>query len=183
MKKLLVLLLALLMLTLPALPESAPAMAPELTLLKTANDALMTRYHLTLPMLGLFDARVDICGETAIVTYQSSGGVPASLTGVYYVIIAPHGVQPLWSHDGSLVPWQSGDLSSDVWGAPQLLQYLNTSYYARYDAFTPYFPQEPDTLAAFEAAGGSYHDVTAPTAALRIPRRRWPSAPLKRCTT
>ncbi|MBQ2954371.1 MAG: hypothetical protein IJE07_12640 [Clostridia bacterium] len=158
MKKLLMLLCALL-LTLPALAES-PAMAPELAALKTANEAIMDRYGLTLPALGLFDAHVDLCGETAIVTYRG-GAVPESLTGAYIVIIAPHGVQPMWTHDGSLVPWQSGDLASPVWGMPQLQTYLNASASERYALFTPYFPQTLDTLDEFEAAGGSYHDVTS----------------------
>ena len=161
MKKLILILCTLLMLALPALAEDAPAMSGELTLLKTANEALIERYHMTLAALGLFEASVDVCGETAIVTYESSSGIPASLTGTYYVIIAPHGVQPLWTHDGSLVPWQTGELDSPVWGMPQLLIYLNTSSSERHAAFTPYFPAELDTLAAFEAAGGSYHEVTS----------------------
>lgn len=160
MKKFLLMLCVLLICSLPALAEDAPAMSAELTYLKTANAALYERYGLTTAALGLFDAHVDVCGETAIVTY-TGGAIPQSLTGTYYVIIAPHGVQPMWTHDSSLVPWQSGELDSPVWGMPQLQKYLQTSAGERYDAFTPYFPVELDTLDAFEAAGGSYHEVTS----------------------
>lgn len=159
MKKLITLIL-MLMLPVLALAETAPAMAPELNALKTANEALMSRYGLSLPALGLFDAHVDLCGETAIVTYRGNA-VPESLTGAYIVIIAPHGVQPMWTHDATLVPWQSGDLDSPVWGMPQLQKYLNARATERYDLFAPYFPAELDSLAAFEAAGGRYYDVTS----------------------
>lgn len=158
MKKLLLILLTLL-LALPALAEEAPRMSPEMEALKTAHAALADRYHLSIDALGLFDTHVDLCGETAIVTYRGNA-VPEALTGTYYVIIAPHGVQPMWTHDGSLVPWQSGDLDSPVWGMPQLQKYLRTSSYERYEAFDPYFPADLTTLSAFEAAGGSFHDVS-----------------------
>lgn len=158
MKKLLLILLALL-LALPALAEESPRMTPEMEALKTAHAALADRYHLSIDALGLFDTHVDLCGETAIVTYRGNA-VPEALTGTYYVIIAPHGVQPMWTHDGSLVPWQSGELDSPVWGMPQLQKYLSTSSYERHEIFEPYFPADLNTLAAFEAAGGSYHDVT-----------------------
>ncbi|MBR3764144.1 MAG: hypothetical protein IKK57_06290 [Clostridia bacterium] len=172
MKKLLSLLLTL-MLLLPglSLAESAPAyfrkpagngpaMSPELYALQTAHAVLMERYSLTIEALGLFDTHVDVCGETAVVTYRGNA-VPEALTGAYIVIIAPHGVQPMWTHDGSLVPWQSGDLASSVWGMPQLEKYLRTSSYERYDAFTPYFPDDLDSLDDFLAAGGSYHEVSS----------------------
>ena len=61
----------------------------------------------------------------------------------------------------SLIPWQDGDLASPVWGMPQLQKYLSAAASERYDLFTPYFPVELDTLDEFEAAGGSYHDVTS----------------------
>ena len=161
MKKLLTLLLcAALLCPVLALADAAPRMTPEMDALKAAHEALMSRYGLTLPALGLFDAQVDLCGETAIVTYRGNA-VSEALTGTYYVIIAPHGVQPMWTHDGSLVPWQSGELESPVWGMPQLQTYLNTSSYARHDAFSPYFPDDLSSLADFLAAGGSYHDVTS----------------------
>lgn len=158
MKKLLALILALLLL--PTLAAAEPVMSPEMNALKTANEVLMTRYGLTLPALGLFEISVDLCGETAIVTYRGHV-VPEALAGTYYVIIAPHGVQPLWTHDGSLLPWQDGDLNSPVWGMPQLQQYLNVSAGKRKAVFDPYYPEDLSTLEAFEAAGGSYHDVTS----------------------
>lgn len=164
MKRMLTLLLAALLLCpLPVLCEEAPRMVPEMTALRTANQALMDRYGLTLPALGLFDSHVDLCGETAIVTYTGNA-IPSALTGTYYVIIAPHGVQVLWTCDGSLVPWQDGELDSPVWGMPQLQKYLATSSMERHEIFSPYFPEELDTLAAFEEAGGSYHDVTSANA-------------------
>ena len=141
-------------------PDDTPILSYELCALQTANAALMERYGLTIEALGLFDTRVDVCGETSVVTYRGSA-VPEALTGTYIVIIAPDGVQPMWTHDGSLVPWQSGDLNSPVWGMPQLEKYLRTHSYERYDAFTPYFPDDLDSLDAFLAAGGSYHEVSS----------------------
>lgn len=161
MKKLLTLLLcAALLCPVLALADDAPRMAPEMDALKAAHEALMARYGLTLPALGLFDTHVDLCGETAIVTYRGNA-VSEALTGTYYVIIAPHGVQPMWTHDGSLVPWQSGELESPVWGMPQLAKYLAASPDERHREFTPYFPDDLSSLADFLAAGGSYHDVTS----------------------
>lgn len=160
MKKTVLILLAALLFCTIALAEDGPAMTQELNMIQIANAALMERYGLTLPALGLFATHADICGETAIVTYTGSA-IPEALTGTYYVIIAPHGVQPLWTFDGSLVPWQSGELESPVWGMPQLQKYLDTSAYERYDIFVPHFPDDLSTLAAFEAAGGSYHEVTS----------------------
>lgn len=160
MKKLIVTLCALLLLALPALAADAPVMSRELTMIRTANEALADRYSLTLPALGLFDVGIDLCGETAIVTYVSNQ-LPESLVGTYYVIIAPHGVQPMWTHDGSLVPWQSGELGSPVWGMPQLGKYLDASPAERHSDFPAYFPADLSSLTDFEAAGGSIHEVTS----------------------
>lgn len=160
MKKLILTLCILLFLTLPALAADSPVMARELTMIRTANEALADRYGLTLPALGLFDVSISLCGETAIVTYVSNQ-LPESLVGRYYVIIAPHGVQPLWTHDGSLVPWQSGELSSPVWGMPQLTKYLAASPSKRHTDFPAYFPADLSSLTAFVAAGGSVHEVTS----------------------
>lgn len=160
MKKLIATLCALLLLTLPALAEDSPVMSRELTMIRTANEALADHYGLTLPALGLFDVTLDLCGETAIVTYVPNQ-LPESLVGRYYVIIAPHGVQPLWTHDGSLVPWQSGELASSVWGMPQMAEYLAASPSERHTDFPAYFPADLSSLTAFEAAGGSIHEVTS----------------------
>ncbi len=159
MKKTLATLCALLLLALPALAENVPVMSAEVQYIATANHALYERYGLTTAALGLFDVSVDVCGETAIIAYAGSV-IPESLTGTYYVIIAPHGVQPMWTHDGSLEPWQAGELTSPVWGMPQLQQYLNTSSMEREKVLHPYFPDTPDDMDAFLAAGGSYHEVT-----------------------
>ena len=170
MKKLFILILAL-MLALPALAEgtpeyfrkpdqTSPAMAPEVEALQTAHAALMEKYGFTLAALGLFDTWVDVCGDTAIVTYRG-GAVPESLTGAYYVIITPDSVQALWSHDGTDEPWQSGELSCPVWGMPQLQKYLDATPGERYDNIIPYFPVLLDSLSEFETAGGSFHDVSS----------------------
>ena len=170
MKKLFALLLVL-CLALPAFAEdtpiyfrkpaqTTPVMQAEVAALQTAHATLMDTYGLTLAALGLFDTWVDVCGDTAIVTYRG-GAVPESLTGAYFVIVTPDGTQAMWTHDGTDVPWQSGELTSPVWGMPQLQQYLDATPGERYDVILPYFPAELNSLYEFEAAGGSYQDVNS----------------------
>ena len=151
---------------LPALAEEAavPVFNEEMQLLKQANDALRDTYGLSLAVLGLFDAEVSLCGEAAVVVYTPSGGVPDALAGDYFVIISNDEAQVLWSH-GSVDPavWQSGELTSPVWGEKQLQAYLAAGPEGRFDYILTYTPAVigPYDRIALEAAGGSMHPVTA----------------------
>ncbi|MBQ7848177.1 MAG: hypothetical protein IJ343_00440 [Clostridia bacterium] len=159
-RKLILILLALLLAIAPACAEDASILPEALLHVKTANALLGTRYGLTTPMLGLFTTTVDVCGEAAVVTLRGAA-IPEALTGTYYVIIAPENVQALWTHDGADEAVRtSTELSSPVWGAAQLAEYLSTDASQRHARFTPYFPEQiPDDLDAFLAAGGLYTDV------------------------
>lgn len=157
LRKLMLPLLALLLAIAPACAEEAPILPEELLHVKTANAVLAGQYGLTLPMLGLFTTTVDSCGDSAVVTLRGAA-IPEALTGTYYVIITPESVEALWTHDGADEAVRtSTELSSPVWGAAQLAEYLSVDASQRWARFTPYFPAEvPDDLDDFLAAGGLY---------------------------
>lgn len=174
-RKIMLTLVALMMAITPVLADDPPGyfrhrdssaaaiLNEELLLLKEANDTLMSHYSLTLAALGLFTAEVGDCGDTAIVTYRSTGAVPEALTGTYYVLLTDDGAKAMWTHDkADPALWQSGDLTSPAWGMPQLEAYLKVSSYERQASFSPYFPAEaPDNLYAFLDAGGLYTEVNS----------------------
>lgn len=172
-RKFALILMALLLAALPALAEAAPpyfnkgstedalVFSEDVLLMQTANSALIDRYGLTRATLGLFQQELSRCGETAIVTYASSGSIPDSLAGQYFVIITGDSVQPLWTHDAvDPALWQSGELTSPAWGVKQLTAYLDAHPYERADFCTPYVRE----FSSFDwdpllAAGGSFQDV------------------------
>ena len=89
-RRLIFILTALLLAALPACAEErpAPVLSEDVLLMQRANNALIDRYALTLPTLGLFDAELNRCGDDAIVTYVSNGSVDGSLSGKYFVLLS-----------------------------------------------------------------------------------------------
>lgn len=161
LRKIIIILLALALAVAPACAEEASILPDHLLYVKTANAALAGCYGLTRPMLGLFNTTVDVCGDAAVVTLRGLV-IPEALTGTYYVIITPEDVQTLWTHDGADEALRtSTNLSSPVWGAPLLAEYLSVDATERYGRFESYFPAVvPDDLDDFLAAGGLYTPVT-----------------------
>lgn len=145
MRRIILLLLTLTLAVLPALAENALAFSADVQLLYKANAALYERYALTVHCLGLFDMQVTRCGDASFVHYTSRGLPHPALTGEYLVLVTPDGTQTFWSHDDvDPAVWQSGELNSIAWGAPQLTIFLQTDSFAREFLDDPY---EPDPLA------------------------------------
>lgn len=161
-KKMLAILLTMLLLTLPAMAETALTLSDEVLLLQAANDALTARYGLTVPALGLFDKTIARCGDTSFVTYVTNGNIPASLSGEYHVVVTDGKAQAYWTHDDAdPALWQSGELTSPAWGVKQLENYLAESPYTRASFCDPYAAPDPDRIGDFISAGGSYLNPTA----------------------
>lgn len=138
MKKLLILLLAL-MLTAPAVIAEEVTLSLDVLALQRANQALMDKYGHTHETLGMFDVQLDRYGEQYLITYRSNGSVPELLTGKYTALVSPEDVHVLWTHDdvdASL--WQSGELTSPAWGVKQLTIWLDESPLTRYHFCDPY---------------------------------------------
>lgn len=138
-------LVLLLLLALPALSEGSPVFSRDAQALQTANAILYERYGLTPHLLGLFDVEITRYGDVAVVRYLPRSRPHPSLTGEYLVLIDSDGAQALWTHDGAdPALWQSGALNSSVWGAPQLLKYLEAGSFDREYFDAPYAPSEPE---------------------------------------
>ncbi len=108
-----------------------------------AREALMSRYGFTQDMISLFDAATaETDGTTTILfTASSSAFVDSQAVGQYTVTIDPAGVASAsWSHDDAdPAAWENADLTSPVWGAPQLAQMLS-----RYALYTQWWQEHPD---------------------------------------
>lgn len=155
MRRFLLILLTL-MLALPAPAEETPAFSADALLLKTANDALEARYGLTPHLLGLFDAELTRYGDVATVRLLPRARPHPSLAGEYLVLILPDSVQAFWSHDDvDPAIWQSGELNSVAWGAPQLLKYLEAGSFDREYFDEPYIttPVRPQDATALLRSG------------------------------
>ena len=141
-QKLIALLLALLLTTLPALAEDAPVFSEDLTAIHMACQALHERYGLTSQSIGLFDTKVERYGRAAIVRLLPRTRPHPSLTGEYLVLVSDGTAQAFWTHD-DVEPsrWQSGDLNSPAWGEPQLQAYLRKGSFDREYFDEPYIPQ------------------------------------------
>lgn len=139
MKKMLILLLAL-MLAVPAALAEEIAFSPAAEALRKGYNALMDKYGHTHETLGLFQPHISFHGEAALIRYTvGDGNVAESLAGVYVVLVAGDSVQAFWSHDGANTEmWQSGDLNSPAWGVKQLTAYLDESPMTRVDFCEPY---------------------------------------------
>lgn len=128
MKKLLILLFAL-MLTIPAALAEEVTFSPEAEALRKGCNALKEKYGHTHETLGLFQPHINIYGTMSFIRYTlGDGNVGESLAGEYFVLITGDDVQAFWSHDGVEAElWQSGDLNSPAWGVKQLTAYLDES--------------------------------------------------------
>lgn len=155
MRRFLLILLALL-LALPALAEEAPVFSSDALLLKAANEALAARYGLTPHLLGLFDTELTRYGDVATVRLLPRARPHPRLAGEYLVLISPDNVQAFWSHDDvDPAIWQSGELNSVAWGAPQLLKYLEAGSFHREYFDAPYItdPATPVNAVAILESG------------------------------
>lgn len=163
-------LMLLLLLALPACAEEAPVLSGDMLLLQKANAALGARYGLSVSSLGLFSATLTRYGDTAIVRYSSRTLDPC-LLGEYAVVITPETVVACWTHDDADPSlWRSGDLSSPVWGEPQLTVYAALDGVARGSfPLPPAQPAAPATRREFEAQGGTLISYAV---------RDWPDRPL-----
>ena len=143
MKKLLILLLAL-MLAIPAALAEEIAFSPAAEALRKGYNALMDKYGHTHETLGLFQPHLTRYGTTAFIRYTvGDGNVAERLAGEYFVLVTGDSVQAFWSHDGADVEWwQSGDLKSPAWGVKQLTAYLDESPMTRQDFCEPYAQAE-----------------------------------------
>lgn len=158
MRKLLPLLLALLLGILPAMAESKPDFHEDVLLLRSANRALEAQYGLTPHHLGLFDTEISRYGDAAVVRYIPRSRPHPSLTGEYLVLVTSSGTQALWTHDDiDPAVWQSGELTSPAWGAPQLTAYLTAGSFDREYFDDPYIREAVPTLTdmqRFTLSGG-----------------------------
>lgn len=156
MRRFSLLLLALLLSAFTALAEDAPAyfnkgddgtpvFSEDVLLMQTANAALYERYNLTAHCLGLFDVEVTHYGDAALVRYIPRSRPHPALSGEYAVLVTPDSVQAFWTHDDvDPAVWQSGELNSIAWGAPQLTAYLLESSFEREFFDEPYKPDEQE---------------------------------------
>lgn len=165
MRRILIALLAALLAVFPALAEDAPAdvsrddgspvFSADVQLIYRANAALCSQYGLTAHCLGLFETDVIHCGDTALVHYASRGLPHPALTGEYMALVTPEDTQVFWTHDGvDPAVWQSGELNSTAWGAPQLTIFLQTDSFEREFLDDPY---EPDEFAQWLDAEERFH--------------------------
>lgn len=158
MRKLLPLLLALLLSVLPAMAEVIPDLHEDVLLLRSANRAMEAQYGLTPHHLGLFDTDISHYGDAAVVRYIPRSRPHPSLTGEYLVLVTSDGTQAFWTHDNiDPAMWQSGELTSPAWGAPQLTAYLTAGSFDREYFDAPYIretvPTTPD-MQHFMLSGG-----------------------------
>lgn len=159
MRRFMLVLLALL-LALPVLAEDAPAyfraglgdtpepvFSRDALALQRANQALEAIYGLTPHLLGLFDPEISHYGEVSVVRYLPRSRPHPSLTGEYLVFVDGDDTQAIWTHDGvDPALWQSGDLTSPAWGAPQLTAYLLAGSFDREYFDQPYIPADAQRL-------------------------------------
>ncbi len=102
----------------------------------SARDALMKRYGLTQDMVRMFEHEetTQENGKNVTVYYSTfqSTFINAKAMGTYTVVTDKAGNATVtWSHDDAdPAVWQNGDLTSPVWGAPQMQQSLDR--YAAY---------------------------------------------------
>lgn len=149
MKKLLILLLALVLATPAAMAEEV-ALSPDVLALQRANQALMDKHGHTHETLGLFNVSLQCYGEQYLITYRSNGSIPDILTGEYIAIVQDEDIHVIWTHDNAdAALWQSGELTSPAWGVKQLTAYLDEHPYTRADFCDPY---ESAALAFAESA-------------------------------
>lgn len=140
-RKLIPLLCAMLFTALPAFAQSSPVLSDDMLILQSANNALIERYGLTVHCLGLFSMDTTSYGSATIIRYASRGRPHPALTGEYAVVVTPEGVQTFWTHDEvDPAVWQSGELNSIAWGAPQLTAYLEADSFEREFFDAPYAP-------------------------------------------
>lgn len=158
MRKLLPLLLVLLLGVFPAMAEVTPDLHEDVLLLRSANRALEAQYSLTPHHLGLFDTEISHYGDAAVVRYIPRSRPHPSLTGEYLVLVTSDGTQAFWTHDDvDPAVWQSGELTSPAWGAPQLTAYLTAGSFDREYFDEPYIREAVPTMSdmqRFTQSGG-----------------------------
>lgn len=170
--------LLILSFALPALAQDAPALSGEMQLLRRANLALQERYGLTPHLLGLFEMNMTRYGDAFLVQYHPRSRPHPSLTGEYMVLIEGDSLQTFWTHDNAdPALWQSGELNSSVWGAPQLLAYLQAGSFDREFFDAPYAPDPalpPEDIEDFLSSG--YQGIESRTGLLPEAEYRRPAA-------
>ena len=144
------------------------------TELVTARNALMSRYGLTQDMIAMFDTQTaEADGETTITfTASASSFSDPDAIGQYTAVVdSQGGVTVCWSHDDTdPASWADGDLTSPVWGAPQLTQALAryalyTQWWADHDRADVYSLPEEEREALFD----ELRALVAPLELVEIP--------------
>ena len=111
--------------------------SPQYTAIHAARLALMDQYNLNVEMIKMFNAGISEEDGRTTITFTTSNSmfINREAVGEYTVVIDGKGkAAAAWSHDDTdPAVWKDGDLTSPVWGAPQLEQTL--SRYAAYRAW------------------------------------------------
>lgn len=145
------------------------------TTVSAAREALMERYDLTQDMIALFDTQTEEANGITTITFTTSGSsfIDPDTVGQYTAVVDTQGdITVSWSHDDAdPAAWADGDLTSPVWGAPQLAQSL-----ARYALYTQWW-EEHDRAAVYslpteerEALFDELRAAVAPLELVEIPR-------------
>lgn len=143
MKKFVAIALAMLMLltTTAAMAAAMVTYSPEAAAKKLATQAMCDTYGFDRNTLGLFKMEVVKNGQQTLVYVQAQEFLPLERVGEYLVTIENGHALVTWTHDGKDISlWQTGDPDSPVWGAKQLVAYLNTAPGARDQWLAPYLP-------------------------------------------
>jgi hypothetical protein len=115
------------------------SLSPHYTAVQAARKAVMEKYNLTEAMLRLFQEEITEGKNGTMVVFRTSDSefMNADAAGEYRAEAdVKSDVTVAWSHDDTdPAAWKNGDLTSSVWGAPQLQQALDRyEYYRRWQA-------------------------------------------------
>lgn len=93
--------------------------SPQQDMRMQAHSALNAEYGMTEEVVALFNETVTVDGSEWEANYELP--VYGELAGSYSVVCENGKIDVLWSHDGETYS-PDGDLSSAVWGVPQLVR-------------------------------------------------------------